>query len=59
MSTKQRLNILWNNADPVTSELMVVMYAVNSVGMGWWEAVTLIAGAAPWPWFWKILNSRD
>ena len=47
MPTEDRLNILWTNADPVTSEHMVFMYAVNAMRMGWWEAVTLIVWGRP------------
>ena len=36
------LYILWTNADPATSENMVMMYATNSMLRGWWEKVTVI-----------------
>ena len=32
---KSKLYILWTNGDLVTSEKMVLMYAVNSVLKGW------------------------
>lgn len=36
------LHILWTTGDPVTSEQMVFMYAVNALRFGWWEKVHLI-----------------
>lgn len=42
-----KLNILWTNADPVTAELMVMMYAHNSIRNGWWEDVQVIIWGAP------------
>lgn len=45
---KNRLFILWTNADVLTSDKMVMMYATNSVLQQWWEAVTVIIwGATP------------
>ncbi|WP_432735719.1 DsrE family protein [Maridesulfovibrio sp. FT414] len=44
---KNKLNILWTNADPVTSELMVMMYAQNSIKNGWWDKVQVIIWGAP------------
>ena len=44
---KKKLYILWTNGDVITSEKMVLMYAVNSVLKGWWEEVTLIIWGAP------------
>ncbi|WP_027179655.1 DsrE family protein [Maridesulfovibrio bastinii] len=41
-----RLNILWTNADPVTSELMVLMYAKASAMRGWWKHVRVIIWGA-------------
>ena len=43
---KNRLNILWTNADPITAEKMVFMYARASKQKGWWEEVTLIIWGA-------------
>jgi hypothetical protein len=43
----KRLHILWTNADPVTADKMVFMYAINSMTHGWWQAVTLIIWGAP------------
>jgi hypothetical protein len=40
------LYILWTNADPITAEKMVFMYALNSLKYGWWENVTLIIWGA-------------
>lgn len=36
------LNILWTNADPVTANLMVFMYAENAIPRGWWDSVRII-----------------
>ena len=36
------LNILWTNADPVTSEFMVFMYAINAKRYKWWDEITII-----------------
>lgn len=41
------LYILWTNADPITAEKMVAMYAANSLKHGWWENVTVILWGAP------------
>jgi len=43
---KDQLNILWTNADPVTSELMVFMYACNAKKRGLWENVQVIIWGA-------------
>ena len=40
------LNILWTNADILTSDKMVFMYAINSLKRGWWNKVTLIIWGA-------------
>jgi hypothetical protein len=39
---KDELYILWTNADPVTAEKMVFMYARNALLKGWWKKVTVI-----------------
>ncbi len=39
---KESLFILWTNANPVTSEKMMCMYAHNSLLKGWWDEVTVI-----------------
>lgn len=36
------LIILWTNADEVTFDKMVRMYAANSLRKNWWEKVTII-----------------
>ncbi|WP_272700666.1 DsrE family protein [Desulfovibrio sp. Fe33] len=43
---KDTLNILWTNADPVTSEMMVLMYAKASAMRGWWKRVRVIVWGA-------------
>lgn len=43
---KKHLHILWTNADPITSELMVFMYATNAMKMKWWDKVTVIIWGA-------------
>jgi hypothetical protein len=47
MMKKTHLFILWTNADPITAEKMVFMYATNSLIHGWWEKVTIIIWGAP------------
>ena len=42
LDKENHLYLLWANADPVTSENMVLMYATNSILRGWWEKVTVI-----------------
>lgn len=44
---KTKLYILWTNADPITTDKMVLMYAQNSLLKGWWKEVTLIIWGAP------------
>ena len=46
MSGKTKLNILWTNDNPITSEKMVFMYAVNSKRHNWWDEVTIIIWGA-------------
>ena len=43
---RDRLYILWPNADPLTAKLMVMMYAKNSLKNGWWKEVTVIVWGA-------------
>lgn len=43
---KDMINILWTNADPVTSEMMVLMYAKASASKGWWKSVRVIIWGA-------------
>ncbi|MVB12384.1 hypothetical protein CAFE_31190 [Caprobacter fermentans] len=44
---KDQLYILWTNADPITSQKMVLMYATNSMLNSWWKSVTVILWGAP------------
>ena len=46
MSEPNKLYILWTNADPVTSDKMVMMYGINSKLYGWWDEVTVIIWGA-------------
>lgn len=46
MDNKSKLSILWTNADPVTSEIMVFMYAKNALLNNWWDEVTIIIWGA-------------
>jgi hypothetical protein len=46
MSEEDHLYILWTNADPVTAEQMVFMYAVNALRFAWWQQVTIIIWGA-------------
>jgi hypothetical protein len=46
MSKPEKLYILWTNADPITSEKMVLMYGMNSKTKCWWDEVTIIIWGA-------------
>ncbi len=46
MTDSNRLNILWTNSDPITSELMVMMYAHNAAKRQLWEQVQVIIWGA-------------
>ncbi len=46
MTEKSTLYVLWTNADFVTSEKMVFMYAMNAKRKGWWEEVVLVVWGA-------------
>ncbi len=46
MEDKDRLYILWTNADLDTSLRMVMMYATNSMARHWWGQVTVIIWGA-------------
>lgn len=46
MSEPSKLYILWTNADPVTSDKMVMMYGINCKLYDWWEAVTIMIWGA-------------
>ena len=43
---ENKLTILWTNADPLTSEHMVFMYAYNAKKMKLWEDVEVIIWGA-------------
>ena len=43
---ERHLHIIWTNADPVTSENMVMMYAKNSMLNNWWDKVTVVLWGA-------------
>lgn len=47
MNGKTHLYLLWTNDSPFTAEMMVFMYAINSLRKGWWERVTLIVWGGP------------
>ena len=40
------LYILWTNADPLTAQLMVMMYGTNGMLRNWWDGVTVIIWGA-------------
>lgn len=46
MDKSDRLFILWTNADILTSDKMVMMYATNSMLNHWWREVTVIIWGA-------------
>ena len=46
MENANRLNILWTNADILTSDKMVMMYATSGMLEHWWGAVTVIIWGA-------------
>lgn len=46
MSDLDHLHILWTNADPVTADKMVFMYAGNALKRQWWPRVTVIVWGA-------------
>jgi hypothetical protein len=46
MSKSNKLFILWTNADVITSDKMVMMYATNSMLHNWWDEVTVIIWGA-------------
>jgi len=43
---KSKLTILWTNADPLTAEMMVFMYANAALKYNWWDQVRLIVWGA-------------
>lgn len=46
MEERDRLHILWTNADIDTSRFMVLMYARNGLLREWWKHVTVIIWGA-------------
>jgi hypothetical protein len=46
-NSKNRLTILWTNADAVTSHNMVMMYARNAKLNAWFDEVTVVLWGAP------------
>lgn len=48
MENKQaeKLTILWTNADKITSQKMVFMYAKASMARNWWKSVNIIVWGA-------------
>lgn len=46
MGKSNQLYILWTNADMMTSDKMVMMYATNSMLKQWWDNVTVIIWGA-------------
>ncbi len=46
MEQTNHLYILWTNADILTSDKMVMMYATNAKLNKWWDAVTVIIWGA-------------
>ena len=42
MDNRKRIYILWTNQDPVSTEKMVFMYALNSKLRKWWDEVIII-----------------
>ena len=45
----KHLYIVWSNADPITSQHMVFMYATNSMKNAWWDQVTVVVWGATQP----------
>ncbi|MFA9423942.1 MAG: DsrE family protein [Sedimentibacter sp.] len=45
-NTNKKLTILWTNADPLTAEMMVFMYAEASLKYKWWDSVEIIVWGA-------------
>lgn len=43
---ERHLHILWTNADPITSEYMMMMYATNGLLRRWWDKITVIIWGA-------------
>ncbi len=47
MQESNKLYLLWTNDNLITSEKMVLMYALNSKLNYWWKDVTVIIWGAP------------
>ncbi len=47
--TDRHLHLFWMNADPITSEHMVMMYATNGLLHGWWDRITVILWGSTQP----------
>lgn len=43
---ENKLTILWTNADPLTAEMMVFMYAEAALTYKWWDGVKIIVWGA-------------
>jgi len=46
MEKNNELFVLWTNADPITSEQMMMMYTINGMKRGWWDKITVIIWGA-------------
>ena len=46
MTETKTLHILWTSDNAHTAQLMVLMYATNSMLRGWWDGVTVIVWGA-------------
>ncbi len=42
----EKLSILWTNADPITADKMVFMYAINGKIRNWWDEIEIIIWGA-------------
>lgn len=39
---ENHLHIVWTNADPITSQYMVMTYAINAMKNKWWDEITVV-----------------
>lgn len=46
MADSKVLHILWTNDNVLAAQLMVMMYAINSMTNRWWDGVTVICWGA-------------
>lgn len=44
--SENKLNVLWTNADELTSEHMVMLYTINAKKMRWFEEISIIIWGA-------------